>query len=272
MGIKGIGLSSDFMADASKGHLEDHIPVADKFGRATKVVKNIPTDTWDRANADDDQPLFIPPSAPQIHNLKSTDADDNEAGGGLDTLVLYGLPAWDTAEDIELKTMNGLSNVPTDIPYVIIHRLEALTWGTVAQNIGTITATDAVGGEVTAQITAGKGQTQMAIMGVPSVQTFYMTQYYASFNLSGAGGGGGEESYADITLLVNPRPHEVLEHFLVKHTRGLTSTGTSDFNHPFRPYRRIPGPAIIKIQSVGSVQAGLDLNAGFAGFLVNNPR
>lgn len=271
MGIKGIGLSSDFMADASKGHLEDHIPVADKFGRATKVGRNIPTDTWDRANADDDQPLFIPPSAPQIHNLKSTDVDDNEQGSGLQTLLLYGLPDWHTVENVETVVMGGLSDVPTQIPYAIIHRLRAKTWGTTAQNVGTITATDAVGGEVTAQITAGKGQTQMAILAFPSVQTFYMTQYYASLIMGGANG-GGEGSYAEVSLLVNPRPHEVLEHFLVKPTRGLSSPGTSDFNHPFRPYRKFPGPAIIKIQSVGSVQSGLDLSAGFAGFLVNNPR
>lgn len=271
MGIKGTGLSSDFMADASKGHLEDHIPVADKFGRATKVVKNIPTDTWDRANDDDNQPIFVPPSIAQIHNLKSTDVDDNEEGDGLAGLLLYGLPDWHTVENEEIITMDGISDVPTEIPYAIVHRLEALTWGTTAQNIGKITATAAINGGVTAQIMAGCGQTQMAILGFPSVQTFYMTQYYASFNMSQTGG-GGEASYADITLLVNPRPHEMLEHFLVKHTRGLTSTGTSDFNHPFRPYRKIPGPAIVKIQSVGSVQAGLDLNAGFAGFLVNNPR
>jgi hypothetical protein len=42
----------------------------------------------------------------------------------------------------------------------------------------------------------------------------------------------------------------------------MLSTGNSHFIHPFNPIPKVEGPAIIKIQGVGSAN-DLDVSAGF---------
>jgi len=68
---------------------------------------------------------------------------------------------------------------------------------------------------------------------------------------------------------VNPEPDAELINFLVKHTEGLDSTGTSNGQHPYSPCKQIPGPAIIKIQVTAS-RNDTDMSAGFDLVLVNN--
>jgi hypothetical protein len=133
--------------------------------------------------------------------------------------------------------MNGTSDVATANAYVIIHRMRVLTKGTLASNVGNITATADVDGTVTAQINADTGQTQMAIYGVPSIQTAYMSCFYASFNKA-----IGVSAAVDMTLLANPEPDVELTNFLVKATQGLLSTGTSHILHPYIPHFVFPFP------------------------------
>lgn len=227
-----------------------------KFGQSTNVDQTA-TDIWDRANATDDQAIWVAPTQARVHNIVSSDDGDVGGGAGARTLRVYGLTDWDTVEQVEDITLNGTTNVPTVNAYVIIHRLEVLTKGATSSNIGLITATAVTDGTVTAQINVGEGQTQMAIYGLPSVQIAYMTQFWTGLNKS-----GGSPAGVDMRVLLNPEPNVQLTNFITKHRDGLLNAGSSHFVHPFKPYKQFPGPCIIKMQGLGGAN-DLDISAGF---------
>jgi len=173
---------------------------------------------------------------------------------------------WDDANTSEVVTMDSGSpnTAVTANAYVIIHRMKVLTKGATSSNIGEITATAAVDGTVTAQITATKGQTQMVVYGVPSTCTLYIGRLYGNVNKS-AGQTGG----LDVSLLQNPEPQDELLNFNTRHTFGLITTGTSALTINYYVPKVFSGPCIVKIQ--GSADGGnLDVSAGFDGLLFEN--
>ncbi len=243
----------DFMLEIAAGRIPGKAPV-NKFGRSDNVDSGVDTDIWDAAA----QPVWVAPTTARTHQIvsSSTSDDGDPAGVGAQTIRIFGLTGWGAAEVTEDITMNGTTNVPTVNTYVIIHRMHVLTKGATNSNVGLITATADTDSTVTAQIAVGQGQTQMAIHGVPSVQTAYMTLFYATVNKATASGN------ANITLMVNPEPDTELLNFIVKNTHSVVIAGSSHFAHPFRPYFQISGPAIIKIMANGSAN-DLDVSAGF---------
>jgi hypothetical protein len=238
-----------------------------KFGRAPSGGQTTATDVWDRADATPTQQVWTAPTQARVHAIVSTDDTDGKTGSpnsvAARTLRVYGLTSWDSAEVSEDITLTGTDAVNTTNSYVIIHRMKVLTHGATAVNAGVISATAATDGTVTAAIVIGQGQTQMAIYGVPSTQTAYMTNYYGSAIKAAAACRGSLE------LFVNPIPDTEEIKFLVKHTNGWDTTATSYVQHNFRPYFKIDGPAIIKIQTISSA-ADTDFSAGFDLILVDN--
>jgi hypothetical protein len=254
-----------FALEVSRGNITS-VSAVNKFGKAPDGVQTTDTDIWDRANATPTQQIWVAPTQARIHAIVSTsDSDDGDpAGVGARTVMVYGLTSWSTAEVSETVTLNGTGAVNTSNAYVIIHRMRVVTKGATNVNVGIITATAAVNGTVTAQINAGIGQSEMAIYGIPSTQSFYMTQFYGSINKA-----SGAAATINYRLKVNTEPNAELINFVSKNIRGVQSTGNSDITWPFNPYLRIDGPAIIKIQAIGSA-ADLDGTAGFDGYLVTN--
>jgi hypothetical protein len=237
-----------------------------KFGDATNVDSGVDTDIWDGANATDDIDIWIAPTVARQHVITSTSASDdgNPVGVGARTMTIYGLTDWDTAEVTETLILEGAFSVTTTNSYVIIHRMQVDTKGATSVNVGVISARALTDDTLTAQINVGKGRTQMAIYGVPSTQTFYMTHYTMSYNKS-----AGTAGAIDMSLLVNPEPDSELLNFVTRHTQALHSTGTTQIDQLFLPYFPIPGPAIIKMQGNGSAN-DLDVSADFNGYLIDN--
>lgn len=255
----------DFALEVTRGRISG-ITALNKFGRAPDGVQTTATDIWDRTDATPTQQIWVAPTTARQHNIvsSSTSDDGDPVGAGARTLRIYGLTSWSSAEVSEDITLNGTSNVATVNGYVIIHRMQVLTKGATNVNVGTITATAVTDGTVTAAIRPGIGQTEMAIYGIPSTQSAYMTNFTATLNATGV-----TAVLVDIKLLVNPEPSAQLTNFLVKRTVGLQSSGTSRSQHVFEPYLKITGPAIIKLQGVASA-ADSDCTAGFDLYLVNN--
>jgi len=185
-------------------------------------------------------------------------------GTGARTLRVTGLTDWDTAEVSEDISLRGLSGVALTNSYVMINRMEVLTKGATT-NAGTISATAATDATVSAYMIIGTGETNMAIYGIPSVQTAYIGGYYASANEA-----GGAAGLANVSLLVNPEPDAVTTSFTTKRTFGLISAGLNDAQY-MRTYvpLKVPGPAIIKMQGLGGAD-DMDVTAGFDLILVNN--
>jgi len=258
-------LSDEFALEVARGSFPG-ITHVNKFGRSTNVDSGVVTDIWDGANATDDVDIWVAPTQARIHTIASTSASDDgdPAGVGARTIRVYYLPDWNTREATEDITLNGVNGVVMSAAAVIIHRMVVLTKGATSVNVGVITATAAVDGTVTAQINAGQGQTQMAIYGVPSVQSAYLTSYYVSMlRASGATAG------VDVALLANPEPDAELLNFLVKHTQAIISAGSSYLLHRFMPYNKLAGPLILKLEATSTVN-DLDVSGGFDAIIVDN--
>jgi hypothetical protein len=222
-----------------------------KFGHAPDGIQTTPTDVWDRADAAVTQQIWVPPTAPRVHQLSSTDADDTAAGAGAQTVRVWGLPSWGARETVQDIPMAGLGNAPTT-PLVMINRQQVIGPN---NNQGTITATADTDGTITSLILPANGQTQQAIYGWPSGQSLALLGFY------GAVIRAAQAVNVEVDLLYAPTPDTGPWYRQIHHD-GLESTGTSAHPHEFSLPKLLEGPGILKLQCVSS---SLDTNVG-AGF------
>lgn len=255
---------SDSSVEIPQGNVDGQTSV-NKFGRSSNVDTAIDTDIWDRANAVDNQPIWLAPTAARIHTIASDNVNDTTGGTGANSLEIFYLPDWNTKETSEILTGNLNAGIAMANAAVIIHRMRVIPQATSTSiNVGTITATAAVDGTVTAQIQPNRGQSQMAIYGIPSVQIAYLTQFYGSVLRANAAA-----AFIDARLLFNPAPNINTNVWLVKHTSGIQTTGSNPFLHSYIPYNKFIGPGIIKLQAAGNAN-NLDVSVGFDLILVDN--
>ena len=251
-------LSGPDPLEVAFGEVDDRTST-NKFGKSTNVDNGVDTDIWDGANVTDDVDIWVPPTQSRTHDITSTSANDAAAGTGTRTIRIWGLTDWDTNEVSEDVTLNGITQVPTVNSYVIIHRMKQLTYGSGGINAGDIKATAQTDSTLTAMITTGKGQTLMAIYGVPSTRVVGIYSYYASAIKA------SQSLSVEISLLINETPDtDPEDSFLVKHDIGLATEGSSYVKHVFDVPFRVTGPAIIKVQANSSsnntiVSGGFDL-------------
>lgn len=227
------------------------LAAVNKFGRNPDIDNAADEDIWDGGGD------WVAPTAARTHDIVSTDANDTSAGTGARTVRIYGLQTWATAESTEDVTLNGTTNVATANSYVIIHRMQVLTVGSGGTNAGNITATAQTDATVTAQLTAGEGQTLMAVYGIPSGITAYGTGWYSSINRQQTSGS------IDCALLVKTDADQSDSLFRIGHRLGLSVSGTSYVGHAFVPPAPVVGPAIIKVRGITASANNTDVSAGF---------
>lgn len=236
-----------------------------KFGAAPDGLQTTATDVWSRSDSTPTQQIWLAPTAARIHAIVSTSTSDDgsPAGVGARTIRIYGLKTWADAETSEDITLDGTTPVNTANSYVIIHRMKVLTSGATSINVGTISATAATDNTVTAVILAGDGQTEMAIYGVPSTQTFYLKRWGASI------GKGNTTISANFKLLVNENASTQTTNFIRKDDINLVSTGTSGISRIYDIPPSFAGPCIVKVQGIASA-ADTDATSGFDAYIVTN--
>jgi len=242
-----------FISDGSYSR----VLAAPQFGR-NESVGTTREDLWDLGGT------WVAPTTARTHQLVSSSASDTGAGAGGQTLRVSGLTSWDTKEISEIITLNGLTNVPTVNQYVIINELIMLTWGATSTNVGTITATADVDGTITACINPDIGITQMAVLGVPSVQKAYLKNYSVSYNK-----GQGPAISLDFNLLFNPIPNIELTNFIEAHAQHLSPEGNTRVPQVFDPPLRSDGPFILKGAAETSLSTA-SVSAGFNIVLIDN--
>src|SRR5574343_869836 len=210
----------DFGLEVARGKVAN-ISRVNKFGAAPSGAQTTATDVWSRADATPTQQIWLAPTAARIHAIVSTSTSDDGSpvGVGARTIRVYGLKTWDLAETSEDITLDGTTPVNTANTYVIIHRMKVLTSGATSINVGTISATAATDTTITAVILPGDGQTEMAIYGVPSIQSFYMTRWSCAIAKS-----SGVASHATFELRVNENPNVQTIAFLRKNDLAVQST------------------------------------------------
>lgn len=256
-------MAGDFGLEAARGNISG-VTTVNKFGASPDGIQTTPTDVWSRADAAVTQQVWLAPTAARIHAIVSTSTSDDgaPAGVGAQTIRVYGLKTWDLAETSEVVTLNGTTPVNTANTYVIIHRMKVLTCGASGPNVGIISATAATDGTVTAIIAAGDGQTEMAIYGVPSTQSLYITRWACSIAKATAG-------YINFELRVNENPNVQTTAYLRKNDMAVVSTGTGNAEKIFHVPPKYAGPCIVKV--IGYANANdTDAKAAFDGYLVTN--
>ena len=217
-----------------------------KFGRNIDIRSTGAEDIIDTGGT------WTAPTEARTHNIASSSAADIAADTGAHTVRVYGLTSWDTAEESEVVILDGTSDVLTANSYVIIHRMQCLSWGTGGVNAGNITATATTDATITAQISIGNNQTLMACYGVPSIYECSVISYYHSVNKSQA-------ASVNCDLLINEYPEDNLSAFAVKHVVATSSKQ----QHEFRPPLTVQGPAIIKLRGDSSSASATDVSGGF---------
>lgn len=262
----------DYFGEVALGNIPGRKSV-NKFGAAPNGVQTTKTDIWDRANATPTQQIWLAPTQARVHAIVSSSGSDVVGGVGVGQVIVYGLKNWNEGEISETVTLNGVNPVNTGNAYVIIHRMKVITQASTTNvgggaaspgpNVGTITATAAVDGTVTAAILPGNGQTEMAIYGVPSIQNALMYRWSAQLDRT-----IGVSTVCDVELRVNENPNIQTVSFLRKDDISLQSTGTSSQERKYGVPYRFSGPCIIKIQAVAST-ADTDMESEFDLILVN---
>ena len=246
---------SDYALEVAKGNIEGTSSVQ-KYGRNTSISSGTQEDIWDGGAT------WVAPTAARTHQVASTSTSDAAAGVGAKTIEISGLTSWATKEVSEVISMNGTTNVQTANSYVIIHRMKVLTKGATNVNVGVITATADTDSTVTARIDIGRGQSQMAIYGVPSIQTAYVFRFYS--NILKASG----TVEVDSLLLVNPEPDVELLNFITKHTFSNSNVAMNTQIKLDVP-KTFAGPCIIKMAAIPDANS-TDVGAGFDLFLVDD--
>ena len=204
----------DPFLDIAKGNTDDFIQ---KFGCNLDLDSGIAEDIWDAGG------LWVPPTTARLHDVVSTDINDDgaPAGTGARTLEIFGLDSG-FLEINETIVLNGTTIVPTVNAYTMIFRMIVRTAGSGGSNAGIITATAQTDATVTAQVTIGKNQTLMAIYQVPANRTAYAVGMQGS--VIGSINGG-----VTFELLVTPDGETLQTKFVF----SANSQGSSDVQHFF---------------------------------------
>lgn len=258
-------LKDTYLLDVALGLVSGRSAVH-KFGRAPAGIQTTATDVWVRADSGATQQIWLPPTAARVHSVVSTSTSDDGSpvGVGARTLTISGLTSWSSAEVSETITLDGTTPVNTVNSYVMINRMFVATSGSTSINVGTITATAATDGTVTAQINPGRGQTEQCIYGLPSTQKLALYHLRASINASSGAG-----ARADLDLLVNFNPNVQTTNYRNQASVQMDTSGSTFVSaNPEIPIA-VNGPAIVKIQGTASV-ADTDCSAAFSGILVTS--
>jgi hypothetical protein len=250
--------SNNFYLDAAGGSYNDCMTV-NKFGAAPDGVQTTATDIWSRADSAATQQVWLAPTAARVHAIVSNSVADT----GYNVRV-YGLTSWSSKETSELVALDGTNPVNTINSYVIIHRMKIIPTAAKVTNAGVITATAATDGTITALILTGDGQTEMAIYGVPSVQTVFITRWSASINKA-----TGAAAWCDFQLRVNENPNVQTTGYLRKNDISLISTASSGVDKVFQLPIKVSGPCVIKVQATASVN-DMDAKSAFDLLLIDN--
>ena len=207
--------------------------------------------------------------------IATTETMDNTTWGGAVTVAGTGavglrvsyLPTWGTKETTEDVILHGDVGVAMTNSAVMINRMKVIDSGAqYNENAGIITATAASDSTVSAAIIVGAGQTLMAIYGIPSTQTAYLTSWHVDSHDTANPGTATE---VDFTLLVNEAPDVDPTTFLNKSNIGTLVLGNSHAHRFYNPYNAVSGPAIIKVRGVSTVDDA-EGSAEFDLYLLDN--
>ena len=157
------GKTEDFKLQLSRGHVSNHSHI-NKFGWNPALGSTFET-IWDGSN------VYTYQSSGTATAVSTSDSDDSAS-----TVRISGLDA-NFNEATDLITVDGAASTNT---YARINRAILVTANTGTINSNAIEIRQ--GGEIAAQISAGFGQTQMALYTIPAAKTGYLFKFQGSID------------------------------------------------------------------------------------------
>ncbi len=253
--------------DASLGHVPKW-RTENKFGGTDNLDAAL-TDIWDGSSAEGiaagGSLIWLAPTAARIHAIVSSSLTDSDVGGanpqstGARTVEVTGLETWDSvAPTTEIVILDGTTAVNTVNSYVIIYRLEVLTWGSGGLNVGTITATAATDTTITAMVLIGKNQTQMAIYGISSTMRMRVNRFF-SYLVKTAG--VTLRATGEVLWMTDPATNAVAGTAWTNRENFELTTDVR-WDHKYVPPKKFDGSGIVKLQMFGSAN-NVNVTAGF---------
>ena len=260
------GKVTDFNLRVSAGAVSG-VSAVNVFGENTDVDNNTdPEDVWDVGGVLDTSLI----STASVFTIVSSSASDdgNGSGGtytGARVIRVLGLQTWDLAESSETVQLSGTSQMVTANSYVFINRMTVISSGDVYDNIGDVDAIQAnASGTTQIRIAATKGQSHSAFCALSSLEKLYITDWYGDMDKTGAAG----TALFDLKVLTTPDTADST--WVTDADLGVISVGNSSFEHQFRPYLPVTGPALTKVEMEEVSATNVAVSAGFDAFLVKN--
>lgn len=146
---------------------EDEVSLGLREGKFTvnKFGKNVDLDIGTELIAPYGGDLVVLSAAEQL-SIVSTSANDAPGGTGTSQIIIEAVNGdWDL--DGEIVTLNGTTPVLTTKSYLGVNRIRAIASGTNLSNVGTITATNNITGNIAAQIDPNDGGSLQCLYYIP---------------------------------------------------------------------------------------------------------
>ena len=262
-------LPRDFSTDASLGLVPGY-RTENKFGQTDNLDAAL-TDIWDGSTVEiialGGSIVWVPPTQARFHAIVSSSLADSDVGGenaqstGMRTIDVTGLETWtSTAPTTETVILDGTTAVNTSNSYVIIYRMEGMTWGSGGVNAGSVTATATGDGTITAAITIGNNQTQMLIYGISSTMRLRVSDFRASLIKTT---GAALRATGEVMWMTDPATNAANNTAWTNREHFEVTTDVRWFR-PYDPPKKFNGPGILKIQMIGST-TDIDVISSFDG-------
>lgn len=191
----------------------------------------------------------------------STSSDDDNGGIGANSLIVYGIDA-NYQEQLEVVTMNGITNVDTVSTWLAINRVSIYLAGTAIGNVGTITITEITGGTTQASMPPDHGTTQQCIFTVPESHQF-LADFIKVNTLKQSGGAAPKVNIVGwVFSAVSNAKYQVLHEDI---DTAVENTFILNPNQPFL----ISEKSTFWLEAT-SDKADTTINARFSGILVRD--
>lgn len=206
---------------------------------------------------------FPVPSIGVQLDIQSSSSQDNPLGIGAASVTVQGLNS-NLDEIQETTLLDGLTTIQTISLFRRVNKAFVATRGSAstppASNIGDITFLH--GADTMAQITASKGQTQMATFSVARFRTLFLIDIFASVMRTG---GAGAKTDIELHIITQQGVERTI------HEWSVSDTGTT-FTQPRLHFIKQPpltGPLDIIEVAFPSVN-NTSVSGGFTGVLKND--
>jgi len=237
-------VATPFEVNVSKGLISGHSFVS-KFGQNESIGTGAFEDIWDGGGTY----TYPADSTAPITHIYSTAAGDTQQ---------YEVQGLDINGDLVVQNVTATGTTVSILTTALWRVFRIKNIGT-TDNAGVIHASDAGKAVSYAQIGIGNNQTLMALYTIPNGKTGYLCC--------------GGASMVGLTRAYSIDGHFYMRSFggvfQLKNTFGLSSDGSSSFEHTYKYPLPIAGKTDIRVRAVSSAANGV-LNATFDILLVDN--